>query len=289
LTIFSLGLAPDQAPIEQTKPHQQETNIMNFHIKTLAFATAALVGFGAQVAVAQEVLRVGVSSGYPPFDVLEPDGTLSGFDIDIANLLCAEMEMTCEFIDIDWDGIIPALQANRFDAIISSMGITEDRMRQVDFTERYYYSASALIAPIDTPIPSADEAGTDGRTIGVQRATSHECYVQTFFPGAEMRQYQTSEEAYLDLETGRIDAVLVDTIPGEAWLQSNETNAENFAPVANDLYDVGCFGDGVGIAVRQGEDELREGINAAIQAIRASGAYQELSMSYFGRDIYGED
>ncbi|MEM8730112.1 MAG: transporter substrate-binding domain-containing protein [Pseudomonadota bacterium] len=260
---------------------------MTFFTKSLGAITGLAIGLSATLAAAQEVLRVGVSSGYPPFDVLEPDGTLSGFDIDIANLLCAEMEMTCEFVDIDWDGIIPALQANRFDAIVSSMGITEDRMKQVDFTDRYYYSASALIGPKDTGIASADEAGTAGKAIGVQRATAHECYVQKFFPGAQMRQYQTSEEAYLDLQTGRIDAVLVDTIPGEEWINSDPKNAETFAPIADDLYDFPCFGEGIGIAVRKGEDELREGINAAIEAIRASGAYQEVSMSYFGRDIYG--
>jgi polar amino acid transport system substrate-binding protein len=262
---------------------------MTLHSKTIGFLTAAAIGLGAQIAAAQDVLRIGVSSGYPPFDVLEPDGTLSGFDIDIANLLCAEMDMTCEFVDIDWDGIIPALQANRFDAIVSSMGITEDRMKQVDFTDRYYYSASALIAPVDTEIATADAAGTAGKSVGVQRATSHECYVQKLFPDADMRQYQTSEEAYLDLQSGRVDAVLVDTIPGEEWLKSDEEIAADYAMVANDLYDFPCFGDGIGIAVRKGEDELREGLNAAIKAIRASGAYQEISMSYFGRDIYGPE
>ncbi|MEO0567063.1 MAG: transporter substrate-binding domain-containing protein [Pseudomonadota bacterium] len=261
---------------------------MSFYSKTLGAITGTAIGLGASIAASQEVLRVGVSSGYPPFDVLEPDGTLSGFDIDIANLLCEAMDMTCEFVDIDWDGIIPGLQANKFDAIISSMGITEDRMKQVDFTERYYYSASALIAPKDTGISSADEAGTAGKAIGVQRATAHECYVQKFFPSADMRQYQTSEEAYLDLQSGRIDAVLVDTIPGEEWINSDPGNA-GFAPVADDLYDFPCFGEGIGIAVRKGEDELRENLNAAIQAIRASGAYQEVSDGYFGRDIYGPE
>ena len=261
---------------------------MSYLSKTLGAIAGVAIGLSASIVAAQEVLRVGVSSGYPPFDVLEPDGTLSGFDIDIANLLCAEMNMTCEFVDIDWDGIIPGLQARKFDAIISSMGITEDRMKQVDFTDRYYYSASALIAPKDTDIATADAAGTAGKSIGVQRATSHECYIQKLFPDADMRQYQTSEEAYLDLQSGRIDAVLVDTIPGEEWINSDPANAD-FAPVANDLYDFPCFGDGIGIAVRKGEDELRTNINAAIQAIRASGAYQELSMSYFGRDIYGPD
>ncbi|MEO1551240.1 MAG: transporter substrate-binding domain-containing protein, partial [Pseudomonadota bacterium] len=105
---------------------------------------------------------------------------------------------------------------------------------------------------------------------------------------AEMRQYQTSEEAYLDLQSGRIDAVLVDTIPGEEWIKSDPRNAD-FAPVADNLYDFPCFGEGIGIAVRKDEDDLREGLNAAIKAIRASGDYQTLSEEYFGRDIYGPE
>jgi lysine-arginine-ornithine-binding protein len=235
---------------------------------------------------AEGTLRVGISSGYPPFDVLNADGSLSGFDVDYAKLLCERMGKTCEFTDIEWDGIIPGLLANKFDVIVSSMGINEERMKQVDFTDPYYKGPSALIAKKDAGF-TADEAGTEGKAIGVQRASAHECYIANHMAKADMRQYATSEEAYLDLQAGRIDAVLVDTIPGEEWLKSDPANAEAFAPIAADLYDMECFGVGNGIALRKGEEALKAELNAAIQKTRDDGSYVELSTKYFGRDIYG--
>ena len=103
---------------------------------------------------------------------------------------------------------------------------------------------------------------------------------------SDMRQYATSEEAYLDLQAGRIDAVLVDTIPGEEWLKSDPAIAAEFAPVSADLYDMECFGVGQGIAMRKGEDALKAELNAAILKTREDGSYLELSNRYFGRDIY---
>lgn len=248
---------------------------------------AALIGLAAfaSAATAQEKLRVGLEAAYPPFASKAADGSLQGFDVEIANALCQQMDRTCEFVEIDWDGIIPALIAEKFDAIISSMGITEDRKKRVDFTDRYYYSTSSLIAARD-PGFKADAESTAGKVVGVQRGTAHECYVRKFFPQAEVRQYVTTEEAYLDLQAGRVDAVVVDTIPGSEWLKANAPDGA-YAAVSDTLYDVGCFGEGIGIAVRKGDDALREKLNTAIKGIRASGVYQKISNRYFGRDIYG--
>lgn len=249
-----------------------------------ASAAALVMAFTAQ-AQAEGVLRVAISTGYPPFDVLNADGTYGGFDVEFANLICERMNKTCEFTDIEWDGIIPGLLANKYDVIIASMGINEERMKQVDFSDPYYKGPSALIARKDAGF-TADEAGTEGKAIGVQRATAHECYIGKHMAKADMRQYATSEEAYLDLQAGRIDAVLVDTIPGEEWLKSDPANAEAFAPISADLYDMECFGVGQGIALRKGEDALKAELNAAIQKTREDGSYIELSNRYFGRDIY---
>jgi ABC-type amino acid transport substrate-binding protein len=158
-------------------------------------------------------------------------------------------------------------------------------MKQVDFSEPYYKGPSALIAKKDAGF-TADEAGTAGKAIGVQRATAHECYIGKHMTQADMRQYATSEEAYLDLQAGRIDAVLVDTIPGEEWLKSDPAIAEVFTPISADLYDMECFGVGQGIALRKGEDALKAELNAAILKTREDGSYLELSNRYFGRDIY---
>lgn len=258
---------------------------MDVRKSLIGIVAAAIFGLGASAARSQDVLRVGLEAAYPPFASKAADGSLQGFDVEIANALCAQMKRKCEFVESDWDGIIPALLAKRFDAIVSSMGITEDRMKQVDFTGRYYYSPSALIAARDAAF-KADAETTAGKAIGVQRGTAHECYVQKFFPEAEIKQYPTTEEAYLDLTSGRLDAVLVDTIPGEEWLKVNATGGE-YALLNAELYDVGCFGEGVGIAVRKEDDKLTDELNAAIKGIRDAGIYQQISGKYFGRDIYG--
>jgi lysine-arginine-ornithine-binding protein len=260
---------------------------MTLRAAIFGMLSAATFVLSASVATAEGTLRVGLEAAYPPFASKAADGSLQGFDVEIAKALCEQMKKECQFIESDWDGIIPALMTKRFDAIISSMGITEERMKQVDFTGRYYYSPAALIVAKDSTV-LADAEATSGKSIGVQRGTSHECFVQKMFPKAEMKQYATTEEIYLDLTAGRLDAVLVDTIPGDDWLKNNAKNGEYKAANA-ELYDEGCFGEGVGIAIRKGDGALRDELNAAIKGIRDSGAYQKISNAYFGRDIYGPE
>jgi lysine-arginine-ornithine-binding protein len=253
---------------------------------TLIASAAALMLASMTPALAEGVLRVAISTGYPPFNVLNADGSFGGFDVDYALLLCERMEMTCEFTDIEWDGIIPGLLANRYDAIIASMGITEERRQQIAFSDPYYQTPSTVIARADAGF-TADAAGLAGKAIGVQRATGHECYIRRDWPDADMRSYPTTDEAYLDLLSGRIDAVLVDTIPGQDWLASDPAHAA-FAPLGDDIYDTECFGEGTGVGLRQDEPDLLAAINAAIRMTRADGSYVELPNRYFGCNIDGQ-
>ncbi|WP_099866894.1 ABC transporter substrate-binding protein [Pararhizobium haloflavum] len=251
---------------------------------TLA-ASTALLAVTMSAASAQDVVRIGTEGAYPPFNVIESDGSLTGFDIDIANALCDEMEVECEFVTSDWDGIIPALQAGRFDAIIASMSITEERKEQVDFTEKYYNTPPAIAVPKDSDLTEATPEALAGIALGAQSSTTHSNYAEEKFADADLRLYPTPDEYKLDVASGRIDAVIDDVIVLSEWLESEDgacckiLDTLPIDPVIN--------GEGAGIAVRKGEDELREKFNAAIQAIRENGTYQEINDKYFDVDVYG--
>ena len=242
---------------------------------------------GISNANAGDSLRIGVEGAYPPFSWKEADGTLMGFDIDIANMLCEEMNMECTLVEQDWDGIIPALLAKKYDAIIASMSITDERRKRVDFTKKYYDTPARFIAADNSGI-EISTSGLSGKRIGVQRGTIHQCWVEKAFPNSEMVLYGTQEEVFQDLSAGRIDAQLSDSIQGlEGFLNTDAGKGYSF--VGGDQIDVDCFGEGAGIAVRKGNEDLVAAFNSAIKAIRANGSYEALSIKYFGTDIYGPD
>ena len=247
-------------------------------------AAAALAAIAAPLA-AQDTLRIGVEGAYPPFSSKEADGTLVGFDIVIAKALCAEMQRECELVEQEWDGMIPALKARKFDAIVASMSITEERKRQIDFSEKYYQTPARLVAPKDAGFEGTPD-GLAGKRIGVQRGATHQCYAEKMFPEAEIVLYGSQDEVFRDLALGRVDAQLSDSlIAQESFLSSDE--GADFAFLGGDHTDVDCYGEGVGIAVRKGEDKLREDFSEAITALRENGSYAEINDKYFPFDIYG--
>ncbi len=160
----------------------------------LATAAAAAIA-AASPALADDPLRIGVEGAYPPFSYKEADGTLAGFDIEIANALCGEMNRECELVEQEWDGMIPALKAQKFDAIVASMSITEERKRQIDFSEKYYQTPARIVAPTDADFEGTPE-GLAGKRIGVQRGATHQCYAEKMFPDAEIVLYGTQEEVF---------------------------------------------------------------------------------------------
>lgn len=250
--------------------------------KLMTAAFAAVLALGVANAEAGEKLRIGVEGAYPPFSWKEADGTLKGFDIDIAHALCEKMAVECELVEQDWDGIIPALLNRKYDAIVASMSITEERKKKVDFTNKYYNTPAKLVAKEGASL-SDDLAGAK---LGVQRGTTHQCYAEKFFPDAELVLYPTQEEVFQDLAAGRLDAQLSDSIQAqEGFLDTDAGNG--FAFVGGDQTDLECMGEGAGIAVRKGNPELIAAFNNAIQAIRADGTYAGINAKYFDFDIYG--
>ena len=246
-----------------------------------ATITAAILALAASgPAAAEDVLRIGTEGAYPPFNQIGPDGELQGFDIDIANALCEEMNRECEFVTQDWDGIIPGLLADKYDAIIASMSITPERDKAVDFTQRYYSNKLRFAAKKERDIKPTRES-LEGKTIGAQRATiSAQWLKENMGDIVDIKLYDTQENAFLDLNTDRVDAVLADMLVAYEWLNSEEGSAYEFKGEA--VYS----GDKIAIAVREGNDELRKAFNKAIKAIREDGTYQKINKRYFPFDIY---
>lgn len=253
---------------------------------TLAVSAAA-IALTMSAASAQEMMkiRIGTEGAYPPFNNMTADGKLEGFDIDIANALCEEMKADCEFITQDWDGIIPALLAGKFDAIIASMSITDERKQQVDFTNKYYNTPPAVAAPKGSDIKGATKEDLAGKSIGVQGSTTHSNYAEATYTDSDVRLYPTADEYKLDIVNGRIDAVSDDIIVLQEWLATPEGDCCEIVGTITPVAEI--HGEGAGIAIRKGEDELREKFNAAIDAIRANGKYKEINDKYFTFDAYG--
>jgi polar amino acid transport system substrate-binding protein len=248
-------------------------------------ASAALLTLG--VAQAQEkTIKIGTEGAYPPFNNLTADGKLVGFDVDIAQALCDEMKVKCEFVAQDWDGIIPALQAGKFDAIIASMSITPERLKQVDFTHKYYNTPPAIAAPKDTDIKGVTKEDLAGKTIGVQASTTHFNYSTKTYTDSTVKPYPTAQEYQLDLQNGRLDAVNDDIVVLSQWLDTPDGDCCKLVGTIKPVPEI--HGEGAGIAIRKGETELANQFNAAIDAIRANGKYQEINAKYFKFDVYGD-
>jgi arginine/ornithine transport system substrate-binding protein len=255
-------------------------------MKKLSLLIAVLT-LSVNVAQAKEwkQIRIGVEGAYPPFSKTEADGSLSGFDIDIANALCAEMKVKCTLIKQDWDGIIPALLSRKFDAIVATMDITEERKKKVAFTDKYQHIPARFVALKGTGY-EANDAFMKGKKVGVQRATTMDEYISDNFPQAEIKRYGSVDDAYLDIKAGRLDYVMADSAAISDGLLAKE-GGDKFEFVGPKLNDPKWFGEGAGIAIRKQDKDLANNFNEAIAAIIANGTYKTLQDKYFDFDIYG--
>ncbi|MCC0030569.1 MAG: transporter substrate-binding domain-containing protein [Brucellaceae bacterium] len=258
-------------------------------MKTTLLAAIAAIGLSLTAGIAAaETVRVGIAAEpYPPFTEPDANGNWKGWEIDFMNAVCAEAKLDCVVTPVAWDGIIPALTSNKIDAIIGSMSITEERMKTIDFSDKYYNTPSVIAAAKGSGItPDAD--GLKGKIIGVQVSTIHQDYVTTHFgdAAAEIKEYQTQDEANQDLVAGRVDAIMADSLALDAFVKSDAGGCCEIVGAVAD--DPAILGAGVGIGLRKGDDALKEKFNAAIAAVRENGTYAEFSKNYFDFDIYGQ-
>ncbi|KHT61481.1 nickel transporter [Photobacterium gaetbulicola] len=253
----------------------------------LAAAVVTALGTTAVQAKEWKTVRFGIEGAYPPFSWTEPNGELRGFDVDMANALCKELEAKCQIVAQDWDGIIPSLLARKYDAIIAAMSITEERKKRVDFTGKYALIPNKFVAKKGTELDFTKE-GLKGVKVGVQRATTHDKYLTDNFDGSvEIVRYGSFDDAYLDLKAGRIATVLGDASALEEGLL-NKPGGDGYEFIGPSLTDPKWFGDGFGIAVRKQDKDLTKQLDEAIKSLREKGIYQQIASKYFAYDVYGE-
>ncbi len=218
-------------------------------------------------------VKIATESSYKPFSYTDADGKLIGYEIELVDALCAQMKAECEFISQDWDGLIPGLNAQKFDAVIAGMSITPERKEVVEFTDPYFHTGIILIGKKGDDISVADLAG---QPVASQRSTVSSQYLQDEYPDADIKLYDTQDNAYLDLTSGRVRAMMSDKVTGIDWLK---TEAGQNYEVKGD--EISTEEDAMGIAFRKG-DPLVAKFNTALAEIKADGTYDQITGSYFG-------
>lgn len=271
-------------------------------------AAAVTIGLAAGSAVAQDrtSVRIATEGAYPPWNSTDASGKLIGFEVDLANDLCQRMQVECEIVAQDWEGIIPALTAGKYDAIMAGMSITDERKQVISFSESYanepayfavrkdsdladYQEESLELADLDE-IDEAEQAAIDslkealaGKTVGVQVATTHANFLDQHLGDAvEIRSYDTQENLDLDLQAGRVDAALAS---GTYWFPLMETEKGADFALIGPGFNGGPFGAGVGAGIRQEDTELIEMFNKAIAEAKADGTINRLAQQWFGFDV----
>ena len=237
---------------------------------------ASLIGLASFNAAAQEEIKFAMEATYAPFEYMDENNQIQGFDVDLANALCEEMKATCTFHNQAFDSLIPALKFKRYDAAISAMDITEARLQQVNFSDAYYDNSAAFIS-IEGKV--ADQAALEGKRIGVQNGSTHQSYLLEQLPGVTAVPYSSYQDAFIDMKNGRIDSVFGDTAVVAEWFKKED----NLTYVGDQVTNQEYFGNGFGIAVNKSTPELVAQLNTALAAVKANGEYDKIFNKYFGK------
>jgi octopine/nopaline transport system substrate-binding protein len=269
---------------------------------SLALVGSALALGGA--AAQEKTVKIATEGAYAPWNFTGAGGKLEGFEIDLANDLCARMKVKCEIVAQDWDGIIPALQAKKYDAIMAGMNITEKRLEVLNFSLPYAATPHGWGVMKDSPLAQLPGTGTvvsidkdpegakkaiealkpllKGKTVGVQGSTVNSQFVETYFKDVvEIREYKTTEQHDLDLTAGRLDAIFA----GQGALRATQEKPEfKDMVIAGTGMRGGVLGRGVAVAMRKEDQDLKKAFDAAVQAAAQDGTIKKLSEKWFKID-----
>jgi lysine/arginine/ornithine transport system substrate-binding protein len=252
------------------------------------FSLILLLISSTVVAKDWKVIRFGVDPSYPPFESKAPDGSLAGFDIDLGNAICAKLKAKCVWVELDFDGMIPALQTRKIDAILSDMSVTPKRLQQIDFTAKISDSPTRMVAKAGSNLlPTAESL--KGKSIGVEQGTIQETYAKTYFEsnGVKVVSYQNQDQVYADLKSGRLDASLQDEIQAAVgFLKTAEGKGFEFA--GSEIKDEKILGAAAAIGIRKSDVDLKNLINQALADLLKDGGYEALAKKYFDFNIHGD-
>ena len=238
--------------------------------KVVLAALLASISMGATA----QTIRFATEASYPPFEFVDADNKIQGFDVDLANALCKEIQADCTFSNQAFDSLIPGLKFRRFDAVMAGLDITAEREKQVLFTQPYYDNSALFIVQKGKV---ADLAALKGKRVGVQNGTTHQKYLTEKMSDITTAPYDSYQNAILDLKNGRIDAVFGDTAVVNEWLKQNQ----NLSALGEKVTDKEYFGTGLGIAVRQGNTDLQSKFNEALAKVKADGTYNTIYSKWF--------
>ncbi len=259
----------------------------------LRLAAIAFVACTFSVSAQAETLRIGMECTYAPFNYRTAEGELSGYDVDVAKGVAGILGADIEFVCQKWDGMIPALLANKFDLIVASMSITEKRKEKIDFSGPYRISVGRLVGRkqgnfnLFNGDGSVNPASFKGVKVGLERATTYENWFKAKVPNAEILYYDSNEAMYLDLMNGRTDVIMTNPMKAHLKFLSKEDGA-GFEFVSPAIDEVEYFGVGVGIGIRKGNEELLKRINAALIQLRDDGSLERYALKIFPFPIHPE-
>lgn len=266
-------------------------------------AMMAVAAAGAANAKEWKTVRIASEGAYPPWNATDTSGKLTGFEVDLGNDLCKRMKVTCEFVAQDWDGIIPALQQGKYDAIMSAMTITDERKKVIDFSIPYGTEPSVFAVMVDSPLAKSLKLGDDrvdlndqakakpvlekladalkGKAVGVQVSTIQADFMDKHLPKVTMRTYDKIDNAGIDLSSGRVDAMLGDRSVVEAVVKATPDKMVIVGP----NFIGGVIGEGMGVGLRKDTADLKAMFDKAIAEALKDGTVKKLSTQHFGYDI----
>jgi polar amino acid transport system substrate-binding protein len=226
------------------------------------------------------IIRFLTETNYPPFDFAGPDGAPAGFNVDLARLICEELKVPCTVQMRRFDTLIKSLDSKSGDAVIASIAETPETRKQVDFSDPYYRTPARFVSRRDVEIDDVRPQALEGRKIGVVAGTAHEAYLKALFTEAALHPFPNADAARFALKKGEVDLLFGDGISLAFWL--NGTDSGNCCifrggPFLESRY----FGEGVGIAVRRGNNLLRQAFNWALFQLWEKGRFTDLWLRYF--------